>query len=77
MLMEPRPGGNHRHECFNTVECQLSFITVVLDSVVELELPRSSATSMMINTAPPPTHTHGDVYHSVVVLVLVVVLVVT
>jgi hypothetical protein len=44
----------------------LSFITVVLVSLV-LELPRIRATRMIINTAPPATHTHGDEYHWVVV----------
>jgi len=51
----------------------LSFITVVLDSVLEVEeLPRKRATIMMINTAAPATHTHGDVYQSEVVVVVVV-----
>jgi len=51
-----------------------SLITVVLDSVLEVEeLPRKRATKMIINTAPAATHTHGDVYQSVVVLVVVVV----
>ena len=42
----------------------LSFITVVLVSLV-LELPRIRATRMIMKTAPPATHTHGDVYHCV------------
>src|SRR5436190_2448115 len=42
----------------------VSFITVVLVSLV-LELPRIRATRIIINTAPPATHTHGDVYHCV------------
>lgn len=50
-----------------------SLITVVLDSVLEVEeLPRKRATMMMMNTAAPATQTHGDVYHSVVVVVVVV-----
>lgn len=32
---------------------------------------------MIMNTAPPATHNHGDEYHSVVVFVVVLVLVVT
>src|SRR6187549_496030 len=47
-----------------TIDYILSFITVVLVSLV-LELPRIRATRIIINTAPPATHTHGDVYHCV------------
>ena len=41
----------------------ISLIMVVLDSVLDEELPRKRATMMIINTAAPATHTHGDVYH--------------
>ena len=47
-------------------------MTVVLreTSVLSLlELLRMRATIMIINTAAPTTHTHGWVYHSVVVVV--------
>ena len=50
-------------------------MTVVRDSVLEVdELPRKRATRMIINTAPPATQTQGEVYHSEVVVVVVVVL---
>jgi hypothetical protein len=49
-----------------------SLITVVLDSVLEVEeLPRKRATKMMIKTAAPAIQTHGEVYHSVVLVVVV------
>jgi hypothetical protein len=35
------------------------------------ELPRKRATIMMMNTAAPATHTHGDAYQLVVVVVVV------
>ena len=53
---------------------QLSLITVVLEVSLVLEFPRNKATRRMMNTAPPTTHTHGWVYHVVVVFVVVVVL---
>ena len=51
------------------------FITVVLlreTSLSLLELPRRSATRIIMNTAPPAIQTHGWEYHSVVVVVVVV-----
>lgn len=51
-----------------------SFITVVLvTSLSVLEFPRNRAISISMNTAPPITQTHGEVYHSVRVEVVVVV----
>ena len=39
-------------------------------SVLLLELLRNRATSIIINIAPPTTHTHGCAYHVVVVVVV-------
>src|SRR5438046_1072282 len=43
---------------FNYIYVLSVFITVVR-VVSLLELPRNKATSKMINTTPPTTHTHG------------------
>jgi len=48
-----------------------SFITVVLLTSF-VELPRNNATKIISKTAAPTIHTHGCVYHSLVVVVVVV-----